>query len=691
MDAWIRNLGQQWPLRPDSTSQQKEQQAAASSSSSESSEAPLSNLIQLQTLLTEASPQLTQWEKWMSLTSNSGASKRKRKEDQPQLVPVVEQEQSSTTPTTNTLASTSQQSSSSSSSSSQPSPLELWLSDASGLVGPRNIQTLIAQASSVLSYTRNETATLINAVNLTEMTQLATSLVDVAERLKLLRREGSSKSAGATKKQESQQSSSSSSSSTSSSSSSSALFSDFSSATPILAYSPTLSKAAEMGGLAGAIYEETLERTHDCNHSLVAQGLLSNIEWMVTDAIMDANDFENNTATKSKQQPILVRTLTIRGFDASDERVDREELLNQICSAGAQVLASPSQSTSSSSNNNPSSSSTPSLLSFAKQPLLFHSGLLQLANDIYSKVLQPYLVEQTAPTHKFILNGHSVGGSLALLLLMLLTAEKGVDYVRDRLLRVYTFGSPPIVAIPRSSSKKTTSATDSNPYSCEILTSMNLPGDLVHAFVQPWDPVVRLFSEIDALYPLIGDLGEDGFTPYATGPPRTLRPLLKRVLESWEGWPKFREIYRSYGSNEYRSVGIQHVLLPEPVRYVADRFIPVNVGVPPIASIWQLSSSQLLPALASVFPLDVFEISLVPQAIRSFVHHFYPAYNAPIQDYVRRLEKEKNAKKSPAAAGKSNKALLGNDDDDEDGPCTVIVLQQEDGSSVVVDVNQRTV
>jgi hypothetical protein len=46
-------------------------------------------------------------------------------------------------------------------------------------------------------------------------------------------------------------------------------------------------------------------------------------------------------------------------------------------------------------------------------------------------------------------------------------------------------------------------------------------------------------------------------------------------------------------------------------------------------------------ALTKAFPLDVFEISYVPQAIRSFVHHFYPAYSAPMVDYVKRLGREK--------------------------------------------------
>jgi len=58
------------------------------------------------------------------------------------------------------------------------------------------------------------------------------------------------------------------------------------------------------------------------------------------------------------------------------------------------------------------------------------------------------------------------------------------------------------------------------------------------------------------------------------------------------------------------------MLLPEPLRYLNDRFISVNVGVPPTKAIVQISPEQLLPALDSTFPLDTFKVSLVPQAVR---------------------------------------------------------------------------
>jgi hypothetical protein len=113
---------------------------------------------------------------------------------------------------------------------------------------------------------------------------------------------------------------------------------------------------------------------------------------------------------------------------------------------------------------------------------------------------------------------------------------------------------------------------------------------------------------------------------------------------------------------------------------MADRFIPVNIAVPPIEAFLQISSSELLPALETVFPLDVFEISFVPQAIRSFVHHFYPAYGSPMMDYVIRLKTKLGTTNSPARDEENN-----NYDDEE--PCTVYVMQKDDGSSVVVHKN----
>jgi hypothetical protein len=224
-------------------------------------------------------------------------------------------------------------------------------------------------------------------------------------------------------------------------------------------------------------------------------------------------------------------------------------------------------------------------------------------------------------------------------------------------MRVYTHGSPPVATVLDS-------AGAGRLGTCPILDAFDLPTDLVYGFVQPYDPVVRLFTEVDALYPLVDDLGKDELTLYATGPRRSLRPIVRAIFASWEGWPRFRENWKGSTNQRYQSVGSQHLLMPEPLRYLNDRFFSVNVGVPPIEVIVRISSTELLPALNAMFPLDVFQISLIPQAIRryvklwlllylsippkkahectpcSFLHHFYPAYDTTIADYAAKITKQ---------------------------------------------------
>jgi indole-3-glycerol phosphate synthase len=414
-----------------------------------------------------------------------------------------------------------------------------------------------------------------------------------------------------------------------------ALFADFSTAHELKQYTPWLGKGAEMGALAGAIYEQTIPRTHALNHTVVANGVTSDVAWMVTDSLSTDASFvptartetltlkgnlpvRLNKTTTNSAAPFLVRTITLRGFDASDENVDREELLMRVCTANPETFKTRKGSV-----------------------VQFHSGMWSMARALY-RDLKPYVL-WTAPSHKVVLAGHSVGGSLAVLVLLLMTMDLGPDVVASKVLRVYTYGSPPVARsrfVTDDERRQRDEVKRKNPASCrcDVLEAFELPASLVEGYVQPWDPIVRLFSEIDPLYPLLGDVGADGVTPWASGPPRTLRPITKAIMEAWEGWPRFRDTLALTGNQTYRPVGVQHVLIPEPTRYLADRFVGVNVQVPPVATMLRISSSELLPALQLVFPLDVFEISFVPQAIRSFVHHFYPAYGFPLVDFAKRLE-----------------------------------------------------
>jgi hypothetical protein len=66
--------------------------------------------------------------------------------------------------------------------------------------------------------------------------------------------------------------------------------------------------------------------------------------------------------------------------------------------------------------------------------------------------------------------------------------------------------------------------------------------------------------------------------------------------------------------------------MPDTGRYLSDRLVSVNVATFPIDDVLRVAPVELYQALEKAFPLDTFTISLVPTAIRSFIHHFYPAY-----------------------------------------------------------------
>jgi Lipase (class 3) len=495
-----------------------------------------------------------------------------------------------------------------------------------------------------------------------------------------------------------------------------ALFDDYTTAVEMNRYTAPMNKAAEMGMLAGSIYDATPLRTLTMSHSIVASGVTKDVRWTITDSMANHDDFAphhyhdedddyatSSTINKQPQDPksskekqdysqkedvikkgktIAVRTIVIRGFDASDENVDREDLVTRICLARPQAIQAGGGSSTSSSGGVSTSSSTSVGASKAsttssgniksrKKTILVHSGLWDMAQAIYKDVKQ--YVEWSAPSHRIVITGHSIGGSIALLVLFLMTMDRGVDFVKRKVVRVYTFGSPPVTAIPDQEINITNLEDNNDNNGDDILQAFGLPCEMVHAFVQPWDPIVRLFTKEDPLYPLISDVGDewDGVTPWPKGPPRTLRPILKTIFESWNGWPRFREEARgNLGTQDYSSVGIQFVLLPEPARYLADRFLAINLAVPPVHTVLRISPRELLPSLVQNFPLDVFEISFIPQALRSFIHHFFPAYGSPFADYVRLLKQATsssgNAMKGggvgiPAAAAKSSTATIPNE------------------------------
>jgi len=391
---------------------------------------------------------------------------------------------------------------------------------------------------------------------------------------------------------------------------------------PILA----LSQAGEMAKLAGCVYEPDLEtQAKVLGHTIVASGSSCDISWLVTDGILsNVHDVSWRNAESDDAEPTLVRTITLKGFDAGDELVDRERLLENIWTATPEKLSEDGS-------------------------LLVHSGLLSVARGLYEEHFRTF-IDGLAPSHKIILNGHSIGGSLSTLILMLMVNDKGADWVEQNVLRVFTFGAPPVASVAPDDNVDASSETSmqSNPtsLSCDVLSSLSLPSNIVYGFVQPWDPIVRLFSRIDPLYPLFDDIGADGNTLWASGPSRTLRPVARSIVEEWGKWPMLRERFRETANQSYIPVGVQHLLMPEPSRYLTDRLVSVNLAVPDVETIVTIPPSQLMDALEDAFPLDTFDVSYVPAAVRSFIHHFHPAYVATVDKYCHQEDKEKKGKKN---------------------------------------------
>ena len=197
------------------------------------------------------------------------------------------------------------------------------------------------------------------------------------------------------------------------------LFGDFSTARRIepCEYDNVVIKGAEMGSLAGAVYEDHMLSSHKLGHSLVANGTTANVAWMVTDAVMDGDQYKSayrhgddddndnddrngDSTTTTSPASMMVRTITIRGFDASDESVDREEILNDICTATSEPMDDATA-----------------------DRVVFHKGLLSVARQIYAETKK--YIDWASPNHRIVLNGHSVGGSLSILILLLITSERG--------------------------------------------------------------------------------------------------------------------------------------------------------------------------------------------------------------------------------------------------------------------------
>lgn len=179
-------------------------------------------------------------------------------------------------------------------------------------------------------------------------------------------------------------------------------------------YKNVVASGGVMGILSGAIYENTMPRIHQVGHSLVANGTTADVAWMVTDSVHPSSMFKDPLATTSDDDSddvVFVRSITLRGFDASDDTVDRERLLNNILKAAETRITDD------------------------VPEVLLHSGLLGLASEIYDEVKK--YIDWASPNHKILINGHSIGGSLSVLLLFLITVDKGGKFVSKDFRKIF--------------------------------------------------------------------------------------------------------------------------------------------------------------------------------------------------------------------------------------------------------------
>jgi hypothetical protein len=237
-------------------------------------------------------------------------------------------------------------------------------------------------------------------------------------------------------------------------SSTASLFQDFD-AIEISSSNPTyVVRAARMAKMAGDIYESNLNLLHELyelGETVVASGTSADVAWVVTDSI------DHSGTLEQPSQPILMRTITFRGYHAADDQVDRLRLLEKLCTA------------------------SPVLIDVACD-IEVHSGLWDITGELYNDV-SPFL-KGLSKNHKLAFNGHSIGGSLSILFLMKTSLTLGADFVQNNVQHVYTFGAPPVATLRDSTQA---AGVESN---CDILSHLNLPSTIVKGYVQPWVSVI---------------------------------------------------------------------------------------------------------------------------------------------------------------------------------------------------------
>ena len=378
--------------------------------------------------------------------------------------------------------------------------------------------------------------------------------------------------------------------------------------------------------------------------SKVASGVTCDVAWHVYDAARDGR---------------VERHVVIRGFDASDESGDNFELVRRIvCARERRIPASPDALP----RDWAAYEAAEDVVGYpALDGVVAHAGFLFMAERLLDD-LAPLL--DVAEGHRVVLAGHSIGGALATLLTVLLAKRDDDRFLFDgENLEAFTFAALPclrvvegddgLVVLRRTVSSPETSFKLFRGGPAEAKTTLGALGlrdALVSAFVQPWDPLVRWYSDGDPCYPLIADMGDDGVTILPGGPARVLRPLARAVFRQADEWPRFRSVYVAEANASFAPTGDQYLIMPDETRYLADRIFSLIVDVPEPAALLRVAPGNLAAALEQAFPLEEFSISLVPAALRSFVHHFHPAYSGPLRALRDRGAEPRDAAPAAAAA-----------------------------------------
>lgn len=144
--------------------------------------------------------------------------------------------------------------------------------------------------------------------------------------------------------------------------------------------------------------------------------------------------------------------------------------------------------------------------------LAVHSGIFDMAKDCYSHI-KPFLLipNESGRIASFHFCGHSLGGSIALLLMLQMELEARKLGLKSPIhhfnTSVYTFGSPPVLApwdsSPRIFGEAPKSVGNQSNNFCRVLESLNLPLDCVKSFVLDKDIIARSYLSSDPLYKFV--------------------------------------------------------------------------------------------------------------------------------------------------------------------------------------------